>query len=289
LRAERLHYSYDNRMLAGNTRDDGSECPGGCLYTRPQDRSDTFDNVAPKVSLVWRPAERQLAWLAARRGFRAPQATELYRLQSGQVVADLDSERLDSLELGWRGHDGPLGWELAAFHMDKRNYIFRDGDGFNVADGQTRHAGIEIALQWQLSDRLRLETDQTLARHTWRFDRDVGRGEVIVSGRDTDSAPRHFGSTRLAWDGPARSRTELEWISMGRYWLNAANTARYQGHDLLHLRFVHALSDSIHVTLRVHNLTDTDYAERADFAFGEYRYFPGRDRSFFVELGWRGL
>jgi iron complex outermembrane recepter protein len=289
LRAERLAYDYDNLMLAGNTRDDGTECPGGCLYTRPADRDDRFDNLAPKLSLGWRPAERQLAWIAARRGFRAPQATELYRLQSGQSVADLDSERLDSLEIGWRGQERSLGWELAAFHMEKSNYIFRDGDGFNVADGRTRHVGVEAALRWQLTAALRLETDYTFARHTWRFNRDVGRGEVIVSGNDTDSAPRRFGSTRLAWEGPAGSMAELEWISMGGHWLNAANTARYDGHDLLHLRVLRPLSGQVHVALRVHNLADAEYAERADFAFGQYRYFPGRDRSIFVELGWRGF
>lgn len=288
VRAERLLYDYDNRMRDGNTRDDGSACPGGCLYTRPADRSDRFDNLAPKLSLGWRPAERQLAWAAARRGFRAPQATELYRLQSGQVVADLDSERIDSLELGWRGYAGRFGWELAAFYMAKHNYIFRDGDGFNVDDGRTRHVGVELALLWQLTDRLRLASDQSFARHTWRFDRDVGRGEVIVSGNDTDSAPRRFGSTRLGWDGPRRWSVELEWISMGGYWLNAANTARYDGHDLFNLRLGRELSASLHVILRVNNLGDAAYAERADFAFGEYRYFPGRDRSLFVELGWRG-
>jgi iron complex outermembrane recepter protein len=288
LRAERLLYDYDNRMPDGNTRDDGSECPGGCLYTRPADRSDRFDNLAPKLSLGWRPAEQQLAWAAARRGFRAPQATELYRLQSGQVVADLDSELIDSLEIGWRGYAGPFGWELAAFRMEKRNYIFRDGDGFNVDDGRTRHVGVELAFQWQLTDRLRLASDQSFARHTWRFDRDVGRGEIIVAGNDTDSAPRHFSSTRLAWDGPGRLSAELEWISMGGYWLNAANTARYDGHELLHLRLARTLTKALHLAVRVHNLGDVEYAERADFAFGEYRYFPGRDRSLFVELGWRG-
>jgi len=276
-------------MLAGNTRDDGSECPGGCLYSRPSDRSDSFGNVAPKIGLGWRPAERQLAWATARRGFRAPQATELYRLQSGQQLADLDSELIDSYELGWRGYSGAVGWEVAAYHMEKRNYIFRDGDGFNVSDGRTRHVGVELALRWQLTPTLRLETDQSYARHTWRFNRDVGRGEVIVSGNDTDSAPRRFGSTRLAWNGPGRMAAELEWISMGSYWLNAANTARYDGHDLLNLRIMQPLSDALHVGLRINNLTDTAYAERADFAFGQYRYFPGRDRSLFIELGWRGL
>src|SRR5690606_24955280 len=126
------------------------------------------------------------------------------------------------------------------------------------------------------------------ARHTWRFNRDVGRGEIIVSGNDTDSAPRRFGSTRLGWEGPRQWSAELEWISMGGYWLNAANTARYDGHDLLNLRLSRPLAGNLHVTVRVNNLGDVEYAERADFAFGEYRYFPGRDRSLFLEFGWRG-
>jgi len=288
LRAERLAYDYDNRMLAGNTRDDGTECPGGCLYTRPADRSDAFFNLAPKFSLGWRVAPGQLGWLAVRRGFRAPQATELYRLQRGQSVADLDSETLDSMELGWRGYRAGFAWELVGYFMEKRNYIFRDGDGFNVSDGRTRHEGVELSLRWEIVPGLSVATDQSFARHTWRFDRDVGRGEIIVAGNEIDAAPRRFGSTRLAWDGAGRWGAELEWINMGAYWLNAANTARYRGHDLLHLRLRRTLTPQLEAAVRVHNLTDRAYAERADFAFGQYRYFPGRERTLFVELAWRG-
>ena len=68
LRLDYIAYDYNNRMLDGNTRDDGTECPGGCLYTRPADRSDSFNNLAPKLSLGWRPAPGQLTWAALRRG-----------------------------------------------------------------------------------------------------------------------------------------------------------------------------------------------------------------------------
>ena len=39
--------------------------------------------------------------------------------------------------------------------------------------------------------------------------------------------------------------------------------------------------------LRMTNLLDAAYANRADFAFGSDRYFPGRGRAVFVELAWR--
>jgi len=36
--------------------------------------------------------------------------------------------------------------------------------------------------------------------------------------------------------------------------------------------------------LRVTSLTNKAYAERADYSFGNYRYFPGDGREWFVEL-----
>ena len=101
VRAEYVGYDYDNHMLAGNTSDAGVPCvPPSCLYSRPADRTDSFSNVAPKLSLRWNPRDDLLLYANASRGFRPPEMTELYRLQRDQTVADLDSEQIDSFELG---------------------------------------------------------------------------------------------------------------------------------------------------------------------------------------------
>jgi len=120
LRAETVNYDYDNRMLAGNTDENGVPCmPAGCLYSRPADRTDAFFNVAPKLGLSLRLGEGLLAYANASLGFRPPEMTELYRLQRGQRVADLDSERIDALELGIKGSWPSLDVALAAFDMRK--------------------------------------------------------------------------------------------------------------------------------------------------------------------------
>ncbi|HHQ14568.1 MAG TPA: TonB-dependent receptor, partial [Chromatiales bacterium] len=144
LRLEYLRYGYDNKLPDGNTRDDGTNCPAGCLFYRPADRSDDFLQAAPNLGLLFRIDEYDSLFASLTRGFRAPQATELYRLQNGQTVADLKPETLDSVEVGWHRSTERLQIELTGFAMRKHNVIFRDSNGFNVSDGRTMHAGVEL-------------------------------------------------------------------------------------------------------------------------------------------------
>ena len=76
---------------------------------------DAFTNVAPKLGIRFATDPDGSLYASLSRGFRAPQMTELYRLQSGQEVADLDSEELDNAELGYRRSSERLSWQLCPF------------------------------------------------------------------------------------------------------------------------------------------------------------------------------
>ena len=281
--ADIIRYNYQNAMEPGNLTEAGEPCGfGGCLYTRPDDQRDTFLDWAPELTLS-RRFEHASGWLRLARGYRAPQATELYRLQSGQTVADLDSEQLDSLELGIRGGER-WRWEAVAFVQRKENFIFRDAEGFNVSDGRTRGRGLELASDIELLPGLTLAGRGTWAIHDYRFDRDLG-GEQILSGRDIPSAPRRLYSVDLSWRPDSRWLAQLAFESTGPYWLDAVNQQRYDGHQLWHGYLEHRFDAGWIAGLRVRNLLNERYAERADFAFGNVRYFPGPGRSAFVNLG----
>lgn len=285
LRLEYVHYDYRNRMLVGNTRDDGTPCGfGGCLYTRPADRTNVYSNIAPKFSLSYRlnPAVSLFAALA--RGFRAPQVTELYRLQSGQTTADLDSERLDSIELGIRWSSAQISGDAALFAMNKRDSVIRDADGFNISGGRSKHQGFELAVNWQIADSIRFELNGSYARHVYDFDTIAARGEEFVSGNDVDTAPRFLGSAELLFEPRTMATLALQWMAIGDYYLDAENRFRYPGHELLNLRARIDLTKALSVTARLNNLMNESYADRADYAFGQYRYFPGRSRELFIEL-----
>jgi iron complex outermembrane receptor protein len=285
VRFEHVEYDYDNRMIAGNTAEDGTPCGAtGCLFNRPADRTDDFSNVTSKLGLSYAINEDHTLYATATRGYRAPDTSELYRLQRQQSVADLDSERLDSIELGARGRFGSLGYALAGFKMEKDNVIFRDSNAFNVSDGRTDHEGVEYELAWTPIDTLSLAVAGTYAKHTYDFNRAVEQGETIVAGRDIDTAPRHINTARLNWSFLPSAAAELEWVSVGSYFVDASNEHKYGGHDLLNLRLSWRATENWRTILRLNNVTDRAYADRADFAFGNYRYFPGRGRTLFVEV-----
>lgn len=291
VRFEQQRYDYDNRMLSGSTDAAGDPCiiggqPDACRYSRPADRSDRFNDYSLNVGWIHRLDRHQQLVLQLARGFRAPEAAELYRLQAGQLGTDLDSERLDSIELGWRWHSDALRLAVTAFDMRKRDVIFQDAQRRNISDGRTRHSGLEAELVWAFATDWQLSAQGSWARH--RYTDNVHAAASAspgdIDGNDIATAPRHMGSVQLAWQPVDATRIELEWQHTGRYYLDMENRHSYSGHDLLNLRVTQQLNPQLSVGLRLVNLTDADYAERADYAFGEYRYFVGEPRSLYVDL-----
>jgi len=285
LRVEGTRYSYVNFLPAGDSQADGSPCtPNPCLFNRPADRSDQFINIMPKAGLTWLITDAETAYAKVGRGARAPEAAELYSLQSGQEVADLHSETLDDYELGWRGHSGTLSWDTDVYYMLKEHFIFRDQDGFNVSDGRTRHRGLEIQGAWAFLPQWTLLADGSYAIHSYAFSAELSPTDSIVYGNDMKYAPRTLGELRLRWEPVPSTQIEAAYQHVGGYFLDESDQHRYGGHDLVNLYARQGLGDGYTLSFKVLNAADTAYAERADYSFGNYRYFPGDGREYFVGI-----
>jgi iron complex outermembrane receptor protein len=286
LRLEWLRYDYNNKMLDGTTRDDGTPCTPTCLFNRPADRSDTFTNLAPNAGLKFRPRDDTTTWLTWRQGYRAPQAAELYRLQAAQNAANLHSESIDSLELGGRWQSPHLQVEAVVYTMYKDHYILQDSNRFNVSNGASRHKGLELDVEARNELGFYASLVGSWAKQTYAFNATIPGGETITSGNEIDTAPETLGSLTLGWNrNPWRA--QAEWVHQGGYYLTAEEDQKYPGHDLLNVLAAWAFTPAWTATVRVNNVANTLYADRADYAFGSYRYFPGRERETFLELAWR--
>lgn len=270
VRATHTRYDYDNRAPADTVG----------RFQRPADREDSFTTLTGKLAARLELGDRQTVYGSLARGARAPQTAELYRLQINQEIDGIEPETLDSAEIGWRADLPRTALALTGFAMRKDNVFFRDADGLNVTDGVTTHVGIEAELRARLAETLTLEGSATYAEHRYGFDRDVGdASEVIADGDFVDTAPRTLASARLLWTPGDAWRLEAAYTHVGRYFTNAANTQTYEGHDLVDLRASRTFGERFVVTGILRNAADVRYARRADFAFGNERFFPGEERA----------
>lgn len=271
LRFEYTRYDYTNHAPDGISG----------RYLRIPSRVDEFGDVTPKIGILHKLNENITGYVNVARGTRAPQTTDLYRLQRLQVPGEAKSEELDSIEVGARGEWSGISYETNLFYMKKKNFYFRDANGFNVSDGKTNHAGIELELAAPLGAGFDIAGSGTYARHTYAFDNFISptSTETIRNGDDVDTAPRTLANVRLGYNfNEGAGRAELEWVHMGSYWMDAANTTKYDGHDIFNLRLDYAVSENVSLYGKLTNILDRRYADRADFAFGSERYFPGEDR-----------
>ena len=189
-------------------------------------------------------------------------------------MGEVKSETLDSFEIGFRGSalDDRLVFDLAAYTMEKENFFFRDSAGLNVINGATDHKGIELLAAFDLTDAIELSGTLSWADHTYAFDRP---SNGIVNGNQIDTAPEWLGGLSLSWDngGPVSASLSAEFV--GEYFTDEANSAMYEGHTVFSARGAYEFDNGVEGFVIVRNLFDERYADRADFAFGNDRYFPG--------------
>ncbi|MBQ0720561.1 MAG: TonB-dependent receptor [Gammaproteobacteria bacterium] len=278
LRYEWLHYDYDNKAPGE------SPCAGGidCRFIRPEDGTDSYNNASWQFGAVHKIYPRHSVFMNYARAYRAPQTTELYRLQNGQEDVDLDAETLDSIELGLRGESENWQYSIAAYLMKKDEVIFQNSQRHNISGASTLHKGLEVAASWTPTRDWYLQLNGSYARHT--YDSNIAISAVNIDGNEIDTAPRYTGSAQLGHYFFGHSLVELEWLYLGSYYTDPENQHSYPGHQLVNMRVNWEVSREWKLALRVHNVADENYADRADYGFGQERYFIGEPRTAFIEI-----
>ncbi|NVJ59973.1 MAG: TonB-dependent receptor [Gammaproteobacteria bacterium] len=283
IRLDYLNYDYNNRMLDGRTQDDGSACGfGGCRYTRPADRSDSFKTPSAFATYRFLNESESTAYLKLDRGYRAPQATELYRLQNGQQTSELEAQKVSSAELSFKWQKSLNQQMVTLFFMDKSNVIYQNTDREWVYNATTEHKGIEWNGQFEINRNWLIKSHFTFAKHVYTNNSQLTTNNI--NGNDIDTAPRRIAGAILHWQPNDDFQLGFGLRYIGDYYLNPENTEQYEGHTLLNLNGQWSIGRQANLSFKILNALDENYADRADFAFGEHRYFVGEPRRAYISV-----
>ncbi len=284
-RYDAIEYDYTNNMVPSGTTG------------APSERRD-FGHLSPRIGATWTPHPDHSFYVNVSEGFLPPEISALYgRLETPNLTESVFTNR----EIGWRGLflHGHLALDAALYRLDGDdevvNFAIAPGNSEPRNAGSTRHQGIELGAVIQLNAQWQLTVASAWSEHEYRDYR--VSPTLDYAGREMPAAPAWIANSELRWQPAALPglTLALEWVHLGDYWMNNANSIRYDGHDLANLRASYRRG-SWEWWLKGQNLGDVHYAETASSTFsgaGTYNpntqdsYTPGAPRTVSVGINYR--
>lgn len=284
LRYDTFGFQYENNLSSGAF---ATRLPAGIrTFYRPADADVDYERLSPSLGMTYEFSDSLNGFVSYKQSFRVPQESNLFRQGANLNSLGLKPVVADSIEAGLRGRVGPrVMWDLSIYDMTTSDDILTLNSGVGPTqtnNGKSEHQGIEAVLGWLIVPGLRLDVASSYARHEYR--EWVTSAAVDLSGKEMTSAPRRTANVTLGYVPlwlPALN-LEAEWQHMGSYWMDPANTQKYEGYELVNLRAAYSLSESAELFARVSNLTNERWATTASISGGQAQYAPGMPRSLFA-------
>ncbi len=256
-----------------------------------RDRSRTFTWYAPRLGLMWQADDGTQAYANVTRSVEPPNMSAL--AQNNTAFIALEPQDAVTFEAGARGRRGALTWDVSAYRarIDDELLTFTPGPNIPAASfnaKETVHQGLEAALDWRITARLRLR--QTYAWSDFRFASDVAPGDGL-DGKRLPVAPEHLYRAELKYAHPDGwfVAPSVEWVPSGPF-VDYRNTLTSPSYAVVSLNAGMELSEGVKIFADVRNLTDQVYISNVNAvvnANGDARtpsFWPGDGRSVFIGL-----
>ncbi|WP_293677575.1 TonB-dependent receptor, partial [uncultured Phenylobacterium sp.] len=215
--------------------------------------SKDYDWIAPRVGLLWESDAGAQVFANVTKSVEPPNHSSLS--PSGIGFAPVRAQRAWTAELGTRGRSGAFIWDLTVYRawLDRELLQFTVGPNIPASTfnaDRTVHQGVEAALDWTLTEGLRLR--QTYTFSDFKFDGDAQYGDNRLP-----IVPKHFYRAELRYDAPAGwfIAPSVEW-SASNIQVDYRNTTQASSYAVFNLNAGFAVNDRISLFLDIRNLAD---------------------------------
>ncbi len=244
--------------------------------------SKEYDWLAPRIGLLWEDTSGAQVFANLTRSVEPPNFNSMSPTNTG--FAPVKAQQAWTAEIGTRGRRGPLTWDLTFYRawLDNELLQYTIGNGIPAATfnaDETIHQGIEAALDWQATSRIRL-------RQTWTWSDFRFKGDVQYGDNRLPIVPEHFYRSELRYQDPRGwfVAPSVEWSATDQ-WVDFKNTTRAPSYAILNLGAGWTLNDKVSLFVDARNLTNEDYVSNVQAqttaAAASAAYWPGDGRSVF--------
>ena len=224
---------------------------GTGLQTDRYDQSRT----SPLLAAVYKVNKGLSVYANYVEGLSQGQTAPSTATNRGEMLAPYVSKQK---EVGIKFDAGRVGGSVALFSTTKPRAFLNAANLFSTS-GKDRHQGIELAVQGEATQGLRL-----LGGLTWLDAKQLTTGAAATDGQRVIGVPKLQANLGAEWDVPGVPGLAVDgrWVRTGASYANATNTLRVPGWNRLDVgaRYMTEVQGKL-VTLRarIDNLTNRNY------------------------------
>lgn len=271
-----ISYDYDNKLTPSKV-------------TGAPDEKRNFHKASPQLGFVWNITPDMDLYSNWSQGFVPPEVSSLYG--ANLVTPDLKEATFNNIDAGLRFKlfDDRLDGEITLYRLNGKDEVISYTKPDNTREprnaGKTLHQGVEIGGTWKISDLYdqRLKLSGSWSKHEYK---EFQPSSVLdYSGNTMPSAPKTFGTVEYQIKPTPELLLSAEGVYVGSYWINDANTEKYDGHTILNLRANYRKA-AYEIYGQILNATDVHYAESTSFSNNQVSYTPAAPRTYLVGLSY---
>ncbi len=258
-------------------------------YSTPliTDTDKTFNLFSPRIGITYTLTDTMNVYFLAAQSEQVPSEGEI------RENPDLDSATARNIEVGIKGRSYNWSFDLDLYYTTVKDEIVSVLNGYITEfenAGKTKKKGLEFSGQFHVNDHFTLGASYAYSDYTFDefFEPIWGVGNVDRSGNQMPYIPRHQYSLWVGLTHPSGFKGRIQADTWGEYYMDNANTEKYEGYELLTTLMVGYERGPHLFSLNVNNLFDQRYAvEVKKSTTGRKTYYAGAPRTAMLTYTYR--
>ena len=204
-------------------------------------------------------------------GFRAPSPYEVGSNQSPFALPEaretaLNEEQSEGWEMGLRGNQDHLSWELTYFDQEVSDAIVYSynpalfAGGYLQIPGTSQFSGVEATAAWEIGEGVTLEG----------FVTDLSADDA--NGNDLPYRPETTAQVSARY-----SAAKIDWLLLARYTSDRSDGfgTRLNEYTVMDGSFRYAITDELNVSVRAENVTNEGYSDIVGYRSAGRTFYVG--------------
>jgi len=240
-----------------------------------------FNLWSPRLGLIYVLSESTNVFVSLAQADQTPFTSEL------ENNPDLDKSTVRNFEVGFKGRAKNWHYDFSTYWAVGKDEVMttlENGETLFSNAGRTDKKGVELAAAYQVLHDLQLGVNYAFSDYTYDAFTEVVSGVPLDrSGNTLPYVPRHKTTIFLDYKNNHGITARISADTWGSYWVDNANSEKYQGYDLVTNLFVGWEQGQHRLGLNIDNLFDKHYAiQVTKDTRGNLSYVPAVPRSFML-------